>query len=103
MFYHAQSPAFGWDGPFDAWCKVWVAGLVESGSWFEHTKLWRHAARSDEGILWVHYEDMHSRTEQVVQEVAAFIGVDADSALVQALLMHAYADAPSIDGWVAAE
>lgn len=87
-YYHAANPhRLGF--PFGAWAYLWlVGGLFEHGRWSDHVAGWRaEAARSPEQVLWVRYEDLKADPAREVRRVADFVGVEADAALVERVVV----------------
>lgn len=82
-YYHAFNPfKQGW--PFDAWLKVWVEGLVPSGSFFAYEQGWIAAARCyPEQVLCLYFEDVKAAPLEQVARVAAHLGVPTDQALLE--------------------
>ena len=77
----ARTHAGGWDAFFDDW----LAGNVENGGWFEHVASW-WARRDEPDVLIVRYEELKAEPRAAVRRIAAFVGVSADAAEVDAVV-----------------
>lgn len=84
-YYHAFNPhKSGW--PFDAWAALWLSGNFAHGSYFDWVKNWSKHAKEEEHqdrILWIQFEDVKAEPVRVMTELAHFLGVGGDAALVQ--------------------
>lgn len=81
---HAQQ-AWGYDGNWDQWYTLWMAGEVEFGSWFDHTIDWWNAARAEENdgkILWVTYEQLQQDNAATIARIAAHLEVELTEELL---------------------
>ena len=76
LFHHMNGfKCFEYQGSWDEFFELFLKGIVETNSWFEHVRpWWEH--RNDGNILFLKYEDMKADPAANVRKIAAFIGVD---------------------------
>jgi hypothetical protein len=68
-FFRAHS---SFKGSFDEFFYRFMAGNVQSGSWFRHVAEWsEHAA--DSNVLFLRYEDLVTDFERTLERIAAFV------------------------------
>eukprot|EP00192_Tetraselmis_astigmatica_P020616 CAMPEP_0117677352 /NCGR_PEP_ID=MMETSP0804-20121206/16699_1 /TAXON_ID=1074897 /ORGANISM="Tetraselmis astigmatica, Strain CCMP880" /LENGTH=283 /DNA_ID=CAMNT_0005486629 /DNA_START=430 /DNA_END=1282 /DNA_ORIENTATION=- len=77
LFHHAQNkPEFGYDGDFDTFFRIFLAGRAENGCWFDHVLDWHSKSVELPGqVLFLQYEDMVDDPETAVCSIARFIGL----------------------------
>jgi hypothetical protein len=66
-----------WSGNYaeswEHWLKMFVAGAVQRGDWFDHVLgWWRHRAANN--LLFLKYEDLQRHYPRELQRIAAFLG-----------------------------
>lgn len=87
FFESSKSWAGGYDGPWDHWFEMFIAGKVQRGDWFDHVlSWWEH--RTAENVLFLKYEDLKNDLEQQVRALAQFMGYPLSDELL-ALIMEA--------------
>mmetsp|Transcript_2361 Transcript_2361/g.4912 ORF Transcript_2361/g.4912 Transcript_2361/m.4912 type:complete len:211 (-) Transcript_2361:237-869(-) len=95
MFHHTVNiPPFGFRGGWDDFARLFLAGRVESSSFWEwHREWWAAAQEHRDAVLWVRFEEMKAdlvgvvrrvaehlqleRSEEEVRKIAARCGFDA--------------------------
>ena len=89
-YYHAFNPfKSGW--PFSAWAAVWLSGNFAHGSWFDWIKGWYKfytLNKSNRNIHWVCFEDLKANPKETVQSLADFLGVGAETELVNRAVVN---------------
>ena len=77
LFHHAQGkPEFGFKGDMDTFLRLFLAGRVECGCWFDHVLGWHRESVARPGqVLFLQYEDMVDDPAEAVQSIARFIGL----------------------------
>lgn len=75
FFHHAKmNVGFGfWDGEFDDFFELFMAGEVEYDDYFDHLMSW-YPYRKEDHIFFTTYEDMKKDTKDVVLKLAEFLG-----------------------------
>ncbi|XP_065177512.1 amine sulfotransferase-like [Sycon ciliatum] len=84
LFHHMKG---FWDyefnGEFPEFVDLFLGGKVESGCWFDFVRTWYECAASkDERVLYVRYEDMKQKPREVIQQVADFLELPIDEAII---------------------
>ena len=76
LFHHAQSkPEFAYNGDFETFFNIFLAGRAENGDWFEHCAAWHLACRArPDTHLFLQYEDMVDDPAAAVTSINAFLG-----------------------------
>lgn len=60
-------------GSFTDFCKLFTSGRVAYGPWQDHVlDYWQH--RHDKNVLFLFYEDLHQKPEEMVRKIAEFLG-----------------------------
>jgi hypothetical protein len=86
-FSHMAPEDGGYPGSLEQFVTDWLAGSLAFGSWRAHVDAWLRAARTDERILLVRYEDLISALPAQVRRIRAHLCVQVDqSALEQRVL-----------------
>ncbi|KAJ8602384.1 hypothetical protein CTAYLR_004243 [Chrysophaeum taylorii] len=86
LYHHAKNkPEFGFgNGTFDDFLEVFLSGNAENGSWFKHVVEWYQISQAaPDKCLFLTFEDMKRDTPGAVRQMAAFLGISADAALIQ--------------------
>lgn len=75
LYHHARMlPGFGyWDGIFDDFFELFMAGEVEFNDYFDHLLSW-FPHRNDPNVFYTTYEDMKKDTESIIIRLANFLG-----------------------------
>lgn len=75
FFYHAKmNVGFGyWDGKFDDFFELFMAGEVEYNDYFDHLMSF-YPHRNDSQLFFTTFEDMKKDTKDVVLKLAKFLG-----------------------------
>ena len=73
----------GYDGTWDEFFDAYVLGEVYFGSVFDHVQEWWQASQQADNILFVTYETMKRSLADVTAEVADFLAIPHDPALLQ--------------------
>ena len=93
LFHHASSkPEFGFDGSFDDFLRVFLAGNAENGSWFAHVNDWYRESRKSDRVLWLTYEGMIQDHEGAVRKIASFLGLRVSDEMVMRTVAHSTID-----------
>jgi len=93
LFHHASSkPEFGFDGSFDEFLRVFLAGNAENGSWFAHVNDWYRESRKSDRVLWLTYEGMICDHEGAVRKIASFLGLQVSDEMVMRTVAHSTID-----------
>ena len=93
LFHHASSkPEFGFDGSFDDFLRVFLAGNAENGSWFAHVNDWYRESRKSDRVLWLTYEGMICDHEGAVRKIASFLGLQVSDEMVMRTVAHSTID-----------
>ena len=80
--------------PMDAWCSLYLAGYMASGSFFEHVARWHAAARAPGSpVLFVKYEALKADPTKVVRRIASHLGLQRDDAEIAAVVRLSSFDA----------
>eukprot|EP00999_Lentomonas_sp_LEN2_P002948 NODE_807_length_1181_cov_88.233397_g766_i0.p1 GENE.NODE_807_length_1181_cov_88.233397_g766_i0~~NODE_807_length_1181_cov_88.233397_g766_i0.p1 ORF type:complete len:314 (+),score=46.42 NODE_807_length_1181_cov_88.233397_g766_i0:1-942(+) len=75
MYHHATSwKSFAYDGPFEHFFEMYMAGKVEFGGWAEHNLPFVNR-REEKNILFLTYEDMKENPGHAIQRISEFIGI----------------------------
>ncbi|XP_015916078.1 sulfotransferase ssu-1 [Parasteatoda tepidariorum] len=75
LFHHTRNH-FGfryWDGEFDEFFELFMAGQVEYGDYFDHLLSW-YPHRNDPNLYHTTYEDMKKDIKKVIVDLAKFLG-----------------------------
>nr|XP_042912893.1 sulfotransferase ssu-1 [Parasteatoda tepidariorum] len=75
LFHHTRNqPGFMyWDGEFDDFFELFMAGQVEFGDYFDHLLSW-YPHRNDPNLYYTTYEDMKKDIKKVIVDMAKFLG-----------------------------
>ncbi|GFY76613.1 sulfotransferase 1C4 [Trichonephila inaurata madagascariensis] len=75
FFHHARNhPGFGyWDGEFDDFFELFIAGELEYNDYFDHLLDW-YSHRSDPNVFYTRFEDMKKDMTSVVLKLSKFLG-----------------------------
>lgn len=78
LYHHAKNkPEFGYTGNFETFVRMFLAGHVENGSWFNHVLEWYEESISHpESHLFLKYEDMYQDPLKAIKTISSFIGID---------------------------
>lgn len=84
-YYGHNAHRNGW--PFEAWAAMFLSGLAAQGDWFTWVKGWHeqmqlYSVQSGQKVraLWIHYEDVQADVKAQITRIAAYLGVQRDSA-----------------------
>ena len=78
-YYAFYTNYLGYEGSFADFFDAYLAGEVQYGSWFEHTRDWLNA-QNDPRVLVVRYEDLVADLRTAILAIGTFLGVPLDSA-----------------------
>ncbi|XP_055936478.1 sulfotransferase ssu-1-like [Argiope bruennichi] len=75
FYYHARNePGFGfWDGEFNDFFELFMAGEVEYNDYFDHLLDW-YPHRNDPNVFYTTYEDMKKDIKDVILRLSKFLG-----------------------------
>lgn len=91
FFERSKSWAGGYDGSWEHWFEMFVAGKVQRGDWFDHVlSWWEH--RNAENVLFLKYEDLKSDLGDQITRIAEFMGYTMTAELLEKIM-----DATSFD------
>jgi hypothetical protein len=66
------------DGTFERFFECFVQGEVDFGDYFEHLLSWqREASRAN--VFWLSYEDLRASPAALIEQIAQFLGIDAEA------------------------
>ena len=82
FYYHACSK-LDYEGSWPEFFELYINGQVGYGLFFDHVFDWWVASQQSKHVLFVKYEDMKQDLARIVVHVADFIGLEADSALIE--------------------
>ena len=84
--HYLQLREFAYTGPWEHFFRMFMAGDVGHGSWFDHV-LSYDAARAALGarLLWVTFENLKDDLPRELARIAAFLGTRADGATLAAV------------------
>lgn len=82
-FYYHVCSKLDYEGSWHEFFELYVEGQVGYGLFFEHVLDWWAASQDSKHVLFIKYEDMKRDLGQIVAQVAEFIGLEADSALIK--------------------
>ena len=88
-FYHHLSNQVegGFEGTFEEFFQQWTDGQIAFGSWIDHVLSFSHPAfEKHENLLFVSYDDMLSKLEEVVTTLVKFLGLSMDPENIRELL-----------------
>jgi hypothetical protein len=72
-YYYFYRSHMGYQGTFDDFFERFLAGRIQSGSWFKHVRgWWEH--RGDPNELFLRYEDLAADLPGCLRRIAAFCG-----------------------------
>ena len=75
IYHHTCGKAlFNYNGPFDHFFDLFIAGSVEYGSWFDHVLGW-WSHREDSNLFILSYEELHRNFRLTVTKLAEFVGL----------------------------
>jgi hypothetical protein len=80
-YYHFYRSHLRYTGSFEAFLRRFLAGDLQYGSWFKHTRAWS-AHRGDPALLYLRYEELRRSPREGIATIAAFCGIDVDEARV---------------------
>ena len=83
-YYHDRR--LGYEGSWEEFLPLFMAGEVMFGDFFSHVLEWWQASKTADNIFLTTYEAMKADLGQVVTQLADFLDVDADPALVQTVV-----------------
>jgi hypothetical protein len=79
-YYHFESEqtwSGNYNGPWEHWLDLFLAGQVQRGNWFDHVLGWWN--RSDaNNILFLKYEDLVMDFQQQLDRLVRFLGLELD-------------------------
>jgi hypothetical protein len=82
-YFHHYRNYLNFQGPFEAFFRLFVAGKVMYGSWFDFLAGWMKE-RDNPNFLFVRFEDMKADFEGVVRKVADFLDIEvSDEAMAR--------------------
>lgn len=84
-FYHHMRYAKNFQGSFDAFFNMFLAGRVPYLSWFSHMAQWSKQ-RNNPNVLFLQYEDMVADPEKAIRQIAAFCDIPIDEAQMPRIL-----------------
>ena len=77
MGFHYGTTDMTFEGGWNACVNDWLDGNVENGKWIDHVAGWYERSLSDpEHVMVVRYEDLKRDTQQTIQKIASFVGVE---------------------------
>eukprot|EP00640_Fibrocapsa_japonica_P002799 CAMPEP_0113935540 /NCGR_PEP_ID=MMETSP1339-20121228/2687_1 /TAXON_ID=94617 /ORGANISM="Fibrocapsa japonica" /LENGTH=273 /DNA_ID=CAMNT_0000937741 /DNA_START=300 /DNA_END=1121 /DNA_ORIENTATION=+ /assembly_acc=CAM_ASM_000762 len=86
LFYHQKSKGPTYNGDWNTFYQIFLAGGAEGGDWFDHTReWWEFAHRHPDRALLLKYEDMIRDHRGAIRKLADFAGFECDEALVDAV------------------
>ncbi|CAL1530671.1 unnamed protein product [Lymnaea stagnalis] len=76
---------YGYDGKFDDYFELFMAGKLEFGDYFEHVLSWDRVMKTqnDNPVLMVSFEDLKARPVEMVRTVARFLGKSVTDQLAE--------------------
>jgi hypothetical protein len=87
-----SSPDFGYDGEWEEFFeRMYMPGLCESGSWFEHNVSWYKAFKDSPAgrngqILNVYYEDLQRDLYHQLERIAAFLDIPTSPTMLEKVM-----------------
>mmetsp|Transcript_2174 Transcript_2174/g.5127 ORF Transcript_2174/g.5127 Transcript_2174/m.5127 type:complete len:354 (-) Transcript_2174:2761-3822(-) len=80
MGFHYGTTEMTFEGGWSSFVNDWLDGNVENGKWIDHVAGWYERSLNDpEHVMVVRYEDLKRDTQQTVQKIASFVGVETVS------------------------
>ena len=77
MGFHYGTEDVTFEGGWNSFVEDWLTGNVENGSYFDHVASWMRRA-DDPDVLLVRYEELKRNPEHLIEQIAAFIGMDEE-------------------------
>uniref|UniRef100_A0A8C6Y3N5 Sulfotransferase n=1 Tax=Naja naja TaxID=35670 RepID=A0A8C6Y3N5_NAJNA len=74
-------------GTWEEYLKIFMAGKVAWGSWFNHVKDW-WKAKDTYHVLYLFYEDLKKEPKREIQKIAQFIGKQLDMATLDKIVHY---------------
>ncbi|KAF8764347.1 sulfotransferase ssu-1-like [Argiope bruennichi] len=95
FYYHARNqPGFGfWDGEFDDFFELFMAGELEYNDYFDHLLDW-YPHRNDPNVIYTTYEDMKRDIKAIILKLAKFLGqeyieaIEKDNAVLNSIIQY---------------
>jgi methylamine dehydrogenase accessory protein MauD len=84
-YYHFYTSHMGFRGTFADFFERFLAGQVQSGSWFRHVRgWWEH--RADANVLFLRYEDLLADLPDCLRKIIGFCGLQVAPGLLPGIL-----------------
>ena len=75
LYHHTcGKDIFNYSGTFEQFFELFLAGLAEYGSWFDHVSGW-WSHREDPNLLILSYEELHRDFRKTVTRLSEFVGL----------------------------
>ncbi len=84
-YFHNQSKG-GYEGSWEEHFQLFLNSDVGFGPYFDHVLPWWQASQKNKNILFLKYEDMKNDHAGNVAKLASFLGIQADSRLIQTVV-----------------
>ena len=84
-YFHNQSKG-GYEGSWDEYFQLFLYSDVGFGPYFDHVLPWWQASQKDKNILFLTYENMKHDHAGNVAKLASFLGIQADSQLIETVV-----------------
>ena len=85
-FYHHDRSKMGYEGSWDEFFTLYIAGKVTYGSFFDHVLPWWQTSHTADNILFLLYEDMKRDLPAVVEQIAGFIDIPLNQSLLESVV-----------------
>jgi methylamine dehydrogenase accessory protein MauD len=84
-YYHFYTSHMGYRGTFADFFERFLAGRVQSGSWFNHVRgWWEH--RADPNMLFLRYEDLLADLPGCLRKISGFCGLEVPAERLPGIL-----------------
>jgi hypothetical protein len=84
-YYHFYESHMGFQGTFADFFERFLAGRVQSGSWFKHVRgWWEH--RGDPNVLFLRYEDLLADLPGCLRQIVGFCGLEVPAEQLPGIL-----------------
>ncbi|GFV07641.1 sulfotransferase 1C4 [Trichonephila clavipes] len=99
LFHHTRNkPGFEyWDGEFNEFFELFIAGQVEYNDYFDHLLDW-YPHRNDPNVLYTRFEDMKKDLKSIVLKLSKFLGqeyidaIEKDNSILNNILQYSTFD-----------
>eukprot|EP00656_Telonema_subtile_P028699 TRINITY_DN3129_c0_g1_i5.p1 TRINITY_DN3129_c0_g1~~TRINITY_DN3129_c0_g1_i5.p1 ORF type:complete len:297 (-),score=76.34 TRINITY_DN3129_c0_g1_i5:63-953(-) len=89
LLHHTNDGPFGFTGAWADFAELFLAGTVESGSFWEwHKGWWAAKDANTDAVLWVQFEALKEDLRGQVERVARFIGCELEEEALDRVAEH---------------